>query len=270
MSQTGLPKAATDAFRRALLEKRRLLLQDSELVEEDLRAIEESRESEIEERGQQEAMTTILGRLGERDRGELEDVHRALVKIASGRYGFCEVCGKPIGTGRLEALPQTRWCVDCAQERERVKEAPPRPFEPGAHRPVPEEYGNLDDDEVAEAVRDRIRAHGDPDLLAVRIRYHGGVVRLSGTIGGEPQRQVLHQIVVDAMGLDLIDRLRVAGADREPPGEGERVRGEAAEGEERIPAGSGLKPLGPERAAVPEDEGEPPASAPDTPPAEEE
>jgi RNA polymerase-binding protein DksA len=270
MSQTGLPQAATDALRRALLERRRLLLQGSELLEEDLRAIEESRETEIEERGQQETMTKILERLGERDRLELEDIHRALVKIASGRYGLCEACGKPISTGRLEALPQTRWCVDCAQERERVKEAPPRPFGPGAHRPVPEEYGNLDDDELAEAVRERIRAHGDPDLLEIRIRCHGGVVRLSGTIGGEPQRQVLRQIVADAMGLDLIDRLRVAGADRAPPDVRERARGEAVESDERIPAGSGWKPLGPERAAVPEDEGEPPESAPDKPLAEEE
>ena len=270
MSQARFPRDATDALRRALLEKQRLLLQDSELVEEDLRAIEESRETEIEERGQQETMTKILERLGERDRQELEDIHRALVRIASGSYGFCEACGNPIGAGRLEVLPQARWCVDCAEKRELAKEPPPRPFEPGAHRPVPEEYRDLDDDELAEAVRDRIRAHGDPDLPEVRIRCHGGVVRLSGTIGGEPQRQVLRQIVADAMGLDLLDRLRVAGADREPPGEGERIREEAAEGEEPIPAGSGLKPLGPERTAVPEDEGEPPESAPDTPLAEEE
>ncbi|NLA59300.1 MAG: hypothetical protein GX855_10425 [Firmicutes bacterium] len=28
----------------------------------------------------------------------------------------CELCGKPIPSERLDALPQTRRCVDCARE----------------------------------------------------------------------------------------------------------------------------------------------------------
>lgn len=29
----------------------------------------------------------------------------------------CEICGRPIPKERLEALPQTRRCVECARER---------------------------------------------------------------------------------------------------------------------------------------------------------
>ena len=29
---------------------------------------------------------------------------------------LCELCGKPIPSERLDALPQTRRCVDCARE----------------------------------------------------------------------------------------------------------------------------------------------------------
>jgi DnaK suppressor protein len=261
MNETTLPTKATDALRSMLLERQRLLFQDVDLVEEDLRAIEEGREAEFEERGQQETMARLLERVGERDRRELEDIHRALVKIASGRFGICETCGEPIGDARLEALPQARWCVDCAAERERGREAPAHPFGAGAHRHLPPEYRDLDDDDLADAVRDRIRAHGDPDLVRVAIRCHGSVVRLSGTIAGEPQRQVLRQIVADGMGLDLIDRLRVAGIDRGLPGESERAPEEIENTEERIPAGRGMMPLGAERPAAPEDEGE----APETP-----
>lgn len=44
----------------------------------------------------------------------LEDVDAALARIDDGTYGICEVCGKPIGEARLEALPTTRFCIDHA------------------------------------------------------------------------------------------------------------------------------------------------------------
>lgn len=36
----------------------------------------------------------------------------ALRKIEDGTYGICEVCGKPIGAGRLAAIPWARLCID--------------------------------------------------------------------------------------------------------------------------------------------------------------
>ena len=47
--------------------------------------------------------------------GELED---ALERLEAGTYGVCESCGRPIAIERLEALPETRLCIDCARERE--------------------------------------------------------------------------------------------------------------------------------------------------------
>ena len=50
--------------------------------------------------------------------GQLEEtliaVERALQKLDEGTYGQCEGCGKPIGEDRLEAMPATRFCIDCA------------------------------------------------------------------------------------------------------------------------------------------------------------
>jgi len=43
----------------------------------------------------------------------LADVDRALAKLDAGDYGACDVCGKPIGEERLEALP---WAVRCVQD----------------------------------------------------------------------------------------------------------------------------------------------------------
>jgi DnaK suppressor protein len=45
------------------------------------------------------------------------DVQRAMAKLEDGTYGLCDVCGKPIGDGRLEALPWAVLCVDDAGRR---------------------------------------------------------------------------------------------------------------------------------------------------------
>jgi RNA polymerase-binding protein DksA len=47
-----------------------------------------------------------------RDRTELEQIEKALVRIEQGTYGISEVSGKPIPIERLEALPYTTTLVD--------------------------------------------------------------------------------------------------------------------------------------------------------------
>ncbi len=44
----------------------------------------------------------------------LAQVEEALGRIRSGTYGICEGCGKPIPVARLDAVPHTKLCVDCA------------------------------------------------------------------------------------------------------------------------------------------------------------
>ena len=50
--------------------------------------------------------------------GQLEEtlvaVEQALAKLDAGTYGVCESCGKTIGEERLEAMPATPYCIDCA------------------------------------------------------------------------------------------------------------------------------------------------------------
>ena len=49
-------------------------------------------------------------------RSLLADVDRALEKVDEGSYGRCDVCGNPIGEGRLHALP---WAVRCVSDAAR-------------------------------------------------------------------------------------------------------------------------------------------------------
>ena len=48
-------------------------------------------------------------------RQRLADVDAALARTATGDYGRCTDCGRPIAPERLAARPQARTCIDCAR-----------------------------------------------------------------------------------------------------------------------------------------------------------
>jgi RNA polymerase-binding transcription factor DksA len=43
----------------------------------------------------------------------ISDIQHALARIDAGDYGVCERCRGPIARARLEAIPHTRFCVNC-------------------------------------------------------------------------------------------------------------------------------------------------------------
>jgi len=47
---------------------------------------------------------------------ELKKIDKALDRIDDGHYLECESCGEPIGEDRLNALPYSVLCIDCANE----------------------------------------------------------------------------------------------------------------------------------------------------------
>jgi DnaK suppressor protein len=49
----------------------------------------------------------------------LDQSVQALRLFDAGEYGVCEVCGGPIGKGRLQAFPRATMCVACKQRAER-------------------------------------------------------------------------------------------------------------------------------------------------------
>src|SRR3954463_16211071 len=54
----------------------------------------------------------------ENEQSTLEQVVGALVRIDAGTYGRCEECAEPIAKPRLQALPYTRHCIQCARKLE--------------------------------------------------------------------------------------------------------------------------------------------------------
>ena len=52
----------------------------------------------------------------ERVTTRIEALQEALSKVDEGDYGHCERCGSQIDPERLEILPATTLCADCARE----------------------------------------------------------------------------------------------------------------------------------------------------------
>jgi RNA polymerase-binding protein DksA len=48
----------------------------------------------------------------------LAQVEGALERIEDGVFGNCQDCGREIGAGRLDAIPYTPYCIDCARRHD--------------------------------------------------------------------------------------------------------------------------------------------------------
>ncbi len=59
--------------------------------------------------------------LEERLKTDLKEIEKALSKLKKGTYGICERCKKKIEIRRLEAKPQSIYCLKCEGEIEGVK-----------------------------------------------------------------------------------------------------------------------------------------------------
>jgi len=56
----------------------------------------------------------------DRDLDELRAIDAALLRVADGSYGVCEVCEKPIDLKRLNLTPHALRCIDCQTIFERT------------------------------------------------------------------------------------------------------------------------------------------------------
>jgi len=48
----------------------------------------------------------------------LNDIDEALVKIAEGTYGTCELCEDNINLERLDFIPYTKYCIKCKAKQD--------------------------------------------------------------------------------------------------------------------------------------------------------
>jgi RNA polymerase-binding transcription factor DksA len=93
---------------------------ESVVLDRDLHALfEASRASNADDEHDPEGSTIAYERAQltavlDATRRRLADLDEALARLASGDYGVCERCGRPIPAERLAVRPFARTCVACA------------------------------------------------------------------------------------------------------------------------------------------------------------
>lgn len=68
------------------------------------------------EQAQERQNDEVLDAIGIESRAELFLIDRALKRMTSGEYTNCSYCGKHISMQRLNAVPYTHLCIQCAEK----------------------------------------------------------------------------------------------------------------------------------------------------------
>ncbi len=103
----------------ALLARKEELLERHDRITKKTRHRDEPLPQDFAEQAVELENQELLEALDAEVAEELRQISRALQRIESGDYTYCTVCGENIPSARLQALPTTSLCVDCATEAER-------------------------------------------------------------------------------------------------------------------------------------------------------
>jgi RNA polymerase-binding protein DksA len=101
-----------DAVRQQLEDKKRELSARLDRITANLRR---GTEADSKERAKQFEDNEVVDALGNEAREEIAKISAALRRIDSGDFGTCIECGQEINSGRLEAYPYAKECIDCAR-----------------------------------------------------------------------------------------------------------------------------------------------------------
>ena len=102
------------------IEERKTQLEDrrEELIER-MRQVEAELAShstpDWEDQAIEQESDEVLERMGLSAQTEVAQIDAALGRIAAEEYGFCTRCGAEISAERLDLLPFTPFCRDCAR-----------------------------------------------------------------------------------------------------------------------------------------------------------
>jgi RNA polymerase-binding protein DksA len=99
-------------YEKILRDRLRLLSERLEEIDEEL---DEPNDPDAEDRATENEGDEVLERLGNAGLEESVQIRAALRRIEEGKYGICVACGAPIPEARLDVVPHTENCIDCAQ-----------------------------------------------------------------------------------------------------------------------------------------------------------
>lgn len=114
-----MDKKKLDTFKKRLEERQQALRKTVSRTEEDGRVADQDSAQDIADRAANSYTKEFLFSQSNNDRQLLNMVETALQRIREGTFGECVNCGNEINSKRLEAVPWTRYCIECQEKKER-------------------------------------------------------------------------------------------------------------------------------------------------------
>jgi len=113
MTNTG----NTDEIRARLEEYQQSIVSRRERLAKHVHHREEPLPQDFAEQAVEMENSETMIALEEELREQEREVERALARLDKGAYGTCVTCGEEIAAERLQALPATGLCFDCADSQ---------------------------------------------------------------------------------------------------------------------------------------------------------
>ncbi|MEM9063188.1 MAG: TraR/DksA family transcriptional regulator [Pseudomonadota bacterium] len=98
-------------FTRVLTDRKAYLEHSLDHIE---RELDKEPPKDFEDRATEREGDEVMEHLGTAELAELRAVNAALHRIEAGTYGDCAACGEEISSARLEVVPHTQKCRNCA------------------------------------------------------------------------------------------------------------------------------------------------------------
>jgi DnaK suppressor protein len=114
-----MDKKKLESFKKRLEERQLALRKMVSRTEEDGRVADQDTAQDIADRAASSYTKEFLFSQSNNDRQLLAMVETALQRIREGEFGACVNCGNEINAKRLEAVPWTRYCIECQEKLEK-------------------------------------------------------------------------------------------------------------------------------------------------------
>jgi DnaK suppressor protein len=113
-----MDKKKLESFKKRLEERQQNLRKTVSRTEEDGRIADQDSAQDIADRAASSYTKEFLFSQSNNERQLLQMVETALQRIREGAFGECVACENEINAKRLEAVPWTRYCIECQEKLE--------------------------------------------------------------------------------------------------------------------------------------------------------
>jgi len=107
-----------ETVRHKLLQRREVLIRRMQEIAEEQQHANGPLSQDFAEQATEREHEEVLDALGEAGRLELSQINRTLERIDEGEYGLCADCGEAIAEARLNILPNSEYCITCAERHD--------------------------------------------------------------------------------------------------------------------------------------------------------